>query len=120
MTSRFKLVVVCMLLPACASVTNEARTGLQITTSDYAAAERLISHHIGNAVRNDRIVMNWLDEGAALSYRRDGLNGPEHIRVSTSTGSCWDRCAPTRCSPRAVRHTTVLADDGQAPTIIQP
>ncbi len=86
MTSRFDLVVVCALLAACASVTHEARTDLEVTASDYAAAERLIGHHIGNTVRNDRIVVHWLDDGAALSYQRDGLSGPEHIRVNTSTG----------------------------------
>lgn len=86
MNSRFILAGLCVMFTACASTGYEGRTELLITAHDYAAAERLISHHIGDTVSNDRIELHWLEKGSALRYQREGQDGPEHVRVITATG----------------------------------
>ena len=80
------LAVLTLAITACASTRHEDRNEMQITAADYAAAERLIGHHIGDKLRNGRITVEWLDNGEALTYQRDGQSGPEHVRVDTATG----------------------------------
>ena len=86
MNSRLVLAGLCAAFTACTSIPHKDLDEVQITADDYAAAERLISHHIGDKLRNDRITVHWLDGGEALRYERDGADGAEHVRVATASG----------------------------------
>jgi len=58
----------------------------RISHDDYAAAEKLISHHLGDKVSNEKPEAHWLGSEDTFWYQRDGDAGPEYVLVDATTG----------------------------------
>ncbi len=77
---------VCVVSAGCDRVAVPPESEVAVTEIDYAEAEQLISHHLGDAVRNENPKAHWLGSGDSFWYERDGDAGTEYVLVDAARG----------------------------------
>lgn len=80
------IIVVCFVSVGCIMVSTPPDSEPRVTETDYTAAEALISHHLGDKVRNEKPEAHWLGSEEKFWYQRDGDAGKEHILVDATSG----------------------------------
>jgi dipeptidyl-peptidase 4 len=82
----FLIFGICIAAAGCGLSPQPRNAEIQITEDDYAAAERLVSHHLGDKVKNEKPEAHWLGSEDRFWYQRDGHSGPEFVLVDATNG----------------------------------
>ena len=85
----FRLIIPATLvsLAGCTDTPDTDSDETTITIADYARAEALISHNLGDAVRNGSLSLHWSEGEGHLYYRRQTDTGEEQVKVDLKTGA---------------------------------
>ena len=86
MNFRLLLVASSSIAVSCSVSPTDGDFDLRIAYEDYAAAEKLLSHHLGDKVKNENPEVNWLGSEDRFWYKRDGDSGPEFVLVDATNG----------------------------------
>ncbi|MEN8164456.1 MAG: DPP IV N-terminal domain-containing protein [Acidobacteriota bacterium] len=74
------------LLAVCTLSTGFGAAEQRVSHNDYARAEALLSHNLGDKVKNENPEARWFGTQDKFWYRRDGGLGLEYVVVSATTG----------------------------------
>lgn len=86
MKTGFLIFWICIAAAGCSLSPQPRNAKIQITADDYAAAERIVSHHLGEKVINEKPEAHWLGSEDKFWYQRDGPSGPEFVLVDATNG----------------------------------
>jgi dipeptidyl aminopeptidase/acylaminoacyl peptidase len=114
MNTRFLSVALALVVVGCSVSPTGRGHEVRITDEDYAAAEKLISHHLGDKVRNEKPEAHWLGPEDKFWYERDGDSGSEFVLVDAGNGERQFNFKPELPeTPRQPEPGTLRSPDGK-------
>ncbi len=69
------------------NIATAAQTTAQLTTADYARAERLLDYQLRGTLRNAVVAPHWLGQRDAFWYRSDTAQGGRYLLVDAAKGT---------------------------------